>query len=245
MWAIIRLVVVLPLVPVTATTGIRGVIVVGRGPARRRATRAAAALTASSTSPAGSASSTSATALPTSRRAVHATGRRPRPGAGRWSVGPGPPAARSRLVRHRPHQPGQGPGGEPLAEPGSGAPGRAFLSPMRRANRWAFSVDSEPSALMSRSASPRPGGSTGSGLRGSAARRGEVTGERYRRSRRPGWRCGRAVAGQGGGEPATVSVPPTVARPPPGGGPGRPGRSGPRPGRTVPPALAERGGAPS
>ena len=39
MWAIIRLVVVLPLVPVTATTGIRGVIVCGRVASGAAATR--------------------------------------------------------------------------------------------------------------------------------------------------------------------------------------------------------------
>ena len=66
MWAIIRLVVVLPLVPVTATTGILGVIVVGAAPFGLSATRLAARLTASSTSAPGSSSSTSPTARPIS-----------------------------------------------------------------------------------------------------------------------------------------------------------------------------------
>src|SRR6478672_5322956 len=63
-WAIIRLVVVLPLVPVTATTGILGVIVVGRVPRSAVRTSSAAALTADSTSGVGSASRALATALP-------------------------------------------------------------------------------------------------------------------------------------------------------------------------------------
>ena len=66
MWAIIRLVVVLPLVPVTATTGISGVIVWGTGPSGEAATRSAARLTASSTSAPGTASRTAATARPIS-----------------------------------------------------------------------------------------------------------------------------------------------------------------------------------
>ena len=50
MWATIRLVVVLPFVPVTATTGMAGVMVVGRLPGSAAATSLAAALTAASTS---------------------------------------------------------------------------------------------------------------------------------------------------------------------------------------------------
>ncbi len=65
-WAIIRLVVVFPLVPVTAMTGILGTIVVGAAPSGLSATRLAARPTASSTSAAGSSSSTSATARPIS-----------------------------------------------------------------------------------------------------------------------------------------------------------------------------------
>ncbi len=42
MWAIIRLVVVLPLVPVTATTGILGTIVCGASPSSEATTRSAA-----------------------------------------------------------------------------------------------------------------------------------------------------------------------------------------------------------
>ena len=64
MCAIIRDVVVLPLVPVTATTGTFGVIVCGLAPGSAVRTCSAAALTCSSTSPRGSASSTSATARP-------------------------------------------------------------------------------------------------------------------------------------------------------------------------------------
>ena len=64
MWAIIREVVVLPLVPVTATTGTRGRNVVGAGPGSASRTAAAAWLTRSSRSGLGSASSTSATAWP-------------------------------------------------------------------------------------------------------------------------------------------------------------------------------------
>ena len=67
MWAIIRLVVVLPLVPVTATTGICGVIVWGASPSSPAVTRSAAWPTASSTSSPGTASSTSATARPIAR----------------------------------------------------------------------------------------------------------------------------------------------------------------------------------
>src|SRR3954451_2317567 len=62
--AIIRLVVVLPLVPVTATTGISGTIVCGASPAGAAATPAAACPTAPSTSSTGTASSTAATARP-------------------------------------------------------------------------------------------------------------------------------------------------------------------------------------
>ncbi len=72
MWAIIREVVVLPLVPVTATIGMRGRIVVGAGPRSLARTIAAASTTISSrsvllspTAPtAATPSSTSATARP-------------------------------------------------------------------------------------------------------------------------------------------------------------------------------------
>ncbi len=66
MCAIIRLVVVLPLVPVTATTGICGAIVVGDEPSGAAATRSAAWPTASATSSPGTASRTAATARPIS-----------------------------------------------------------------------------------------------------------------------------------------------------------------------------------
>ena len=64
MCATIREVVVLPLVPVTATTGTRGRSVVGPGPGSEARTDSAAWLTSSSRSGLSSASSTSATARP-------------------------------------------------------------------------------------------------------------------------------------------------------------------------------------
>ena len=69
MWATIRDVVVLPLVPVTATIGTRGFSVVGAGPSSDSRTSAAARETSSSTSSAASPgaarpSSTEATARP-------------------------------------------------------------------------------------------------------------------------------------------------------------------------------------
>ena len=61
MWAIIRLVVVLPFVPVTAITGTRSVNVAGRSPSGAADTRAAARATASSGEVSGRASRTPAT----------------------------------------------------------------------------------------------------------------------------------------------------------------------------------------
>ena len=67
MWAIMRAVVVFPLVPVTAMTGTFGLIVVGWSPRSAVRTTAAASLTRWSTSSLGSASSTAATASPKAR----------------------------------------------------------------------------------------------------------------------------------------------------------------------------------
>ena len=120
MWAIIRLVVVLPLVPVTATTGTRGVIVRGRrarlGGGHPRGGRADSVVE----SPPGTASSTSATARPISwarsrRRHGKAT-----------TIWCGSLVGRTRTAsRAVPHSwatartsRADGPGREPLPEPG-------------------------------------------------------------------------------------------------------------------------------
>ena len=104
MWAIIREVVVLPLVPVTATTGTRGVIVCGAAPGSAAATRSAAAPTAASMSAPGHG------VEHVGHRATHLlgarpgapTGRRPRSGAGRWSGAPERRAATYRTPRRSP-----------------------------------------------------------------------------------------------------------------------------------------------
>ena len=67
MCAIIREVVVLPLVPVTATTGTRGLIVVGAGPRSTDCTFRAAASTSVATSTVPRPSITDATASPSAR----------------------------------------------------------------------------------------------------------------------------------------------------------------------------------
>ena len=67
MCAIIREVVVLPLVPVTATTGTRGLIVVGDGPRSTEETRRAASSTRVATSAVPRPSITEATASPRAR----------------------------------------------------------------------------------------------------------------------------------------------------------------------------------
>ena len=136
MCAIIREVVVLPLVPVTATTGTRGVIVVGAGPARTRRTRAAASLTtASSRRAPGSASSTSATAAPSAcARSRWRHGKATTSWCGSL-VGPRP--ARRAGSCPTPVAIARAPAG-PTArsanrcrKPGVGRPGRALRSPIR------------------------------------------------------------------------------------------------------------------
>ena len=67
MCAIIREVVVLPLVPVTATTGTRGRMVVGPGPRSTVGTRRAASSTSVPTSVVPRPSITEATASPSAR----------------------------------------------------------------------------------------------------------------------------------------------------------------------------------
>ncbi len=131
MWAIIREVVVLPLVPVTATTGTRGVIVVGAAPGSAAATRAAASLTTVSTSPPGTASSTSATAV-----AITCARVRCRHGKATtiwcWSL-VGRTRTASRVAPDsfgdRPDQPAHRAQREPLPEPGVGLPGTGVAQP--------------------------------------------------------------------------------------------------------------------
>ena len=153
MWPIIREVVVLPLVPVTAMTGIRGLSVVGRSPASAAATRSAAALTAVVDVAAGSASSTVGDGLGPApgRGRGGATGRRRRPGAGRGRPHPhGEPracptsAAICRTSRATARAANR------CRKPDSAAPGRALRSPIRRANRAAVSSGAARSALRSR-----------------------------------------------------------------------------------------------
>ena len=138
MCATIRDVVVLPLVPVTATTGIFGVIVVGSGPGSAPATRSAAALTAASMSAPGTASSTSPTARPissarvrcfhgkatTSRCAslVERTRTASRDVPDSWAT------ARTRRATAR--------SANRCRNPEPGAPGRAFFSPCGRRSGW-------------------------------------------------------------------------------------------------------------
>ena len=131
MCAIIRDVVVLPLVPVTATTGIFGVIVCGAAPGSAAATRAAAAPTTVSTSPAGD-----GVEHLRDRRTHHL---RPRavPPRERHDdlvlVAGGPHAygepGRARLGRDRPDQPAHRAQREPLPEPGVGLPGAGVAEP--------------------------------------------------------------------------------------------------------------------
>ena len=152
MWATIRDVVVFPLVPVTATTGTCGVIVVGAGPSSLAATCSAAALTAVSRSAPGTASSTAATARPISWARVRCchgkattiwcrslvertrTARRDVPDS--WATArTSRPTARS-AKRWR--------------NPLSVAPGRACFRPIRRANRTAVSSEAMDRPPMSR-----------------------------------------------------------------------------------------------
>jgi hypothetical protein len=152
MCAIIRDVVVLPLVPVTATTGILGVMVCGAAPGSAAATRAAAAPTTASTSPPGTASSTSATAVPITCARV-----RCRHGKATtiwcWSL-----VGRTRTAsRVAPDSVAIARTSRPTARsanrcrnPVSGLPGRALRSPMRCANRFAVSSGTAASPPMSR-----------------------------------------------------------------------------------------------
>ncbi len=152
MWAIIRLVVVLPLVPVTAMTGIFGTIVVGPAPFSASATCLAALSTISSTSVAGSSSSTSATARPSAWARS-----RCRQGYATTSV------CASLVVRTRTASRlvpdscaiartsrASARAANRCRNPVPGSPGRAFLSPIRFANRFALSVGTSASPLMSR-----------------------------------------------------------------------------------------------
>ncbi len=151
-WAISREVVVFPLVPVTATTGTRGVIVCGVGPGAGRGTRSAASLTACSTSAPGRASSTSATARPITwarSRCTHGNAT-----TIWWGSFVGRTRTASRVV----------PDSEATARtsratartanrcrnPDSAAPGRAFFSPIRLANRAAVSSEAAARVPMSR-----------------------------------------------------------------------------------------------
>ena len=147
MWAIIRLVVVLPLVPVTATTGIFGVMVVGRSPLSAARTSSAAALTADSTSGVGSASSACATASPSARA-------RPRLRHGKATTSTsGSEVGRTRTARRRvPASFAMARTSRSTArranrcrKPDPAAPGRVVRSPMRRANR---STVSSPASVM-------------------------------------------------------------------------------------------------
>ena len=151
MWAIIRDVVVLPLVPVTAMTGIFGVMVLGAAPGSDPATFNAAAPTAPSMSALGKESSTSATARPMAwprsrRRHGKAT-------TSWWGSLVGRTRTASRDV----------PDSAAIARtsrataraakrwrnPVSEAPGRAFRRPIRRANRTAVSSGTAARPLMS------------------------------------------------------------------------------------------------
>ena len=128
MWPIIRDVVVLPLVPVTAMTGTAGRTVVGRGPSSTRRTSAARSLTSASMSSVGSASSTRCDRLAERLRAdpVAARGRPPRPGARPTSVERGrradayPPRRRPAGPAGRPPGPRTAAGSPIPASPGAG-----------------------------------------------------------------------------------------------------------------------------
>ena len=137
MWATIRDVVVLPLVPVTATTGIRGVIVVGRAPGSAAATSAAAALTAASTSGVGQGVQSVRDGLTQRSRPTAVA---PREGD-HEDVGVGGGAYAHRepagagLAGDGPHQALDRAEGEALPEARTGRTGRVVRSPMRRARR--------------------------------------------------------------------------------------------------------------
>ena len=152
MWAIIRLVVVLPLVPVTATTGIRGVIVVGPSPFGASATRLAARPTASSTSAAGSSSSTAATARPISWarsrcRQGYATTSWCGSLVGRTRTASRlvPDSCATDLTSRETAR-----AANRCRNPLPGSPGRELRSPILAANRVAFSVGTSASPEMSR-----------------------------------------------------------------------------------------------
>ena len=145
--AIIRLVVVLPLVPVTANTGMAGVMVPGRSPRGAAATSAAAALTASSTSGVGRASSAWATASPSARarsRLRHGKATMTTSGSGvgrtrtaRRRVPASPAMARTRRSTAR--------RANRCRKPDPGAPGLVVRRPMRRAK---LSTASSPASVI-------------------------------------------------------------------------------------------------
>ena len=151
MWAIIREVVVLPLVPVTATTGTRGLIVVGLLPGSTAAARAAASPTTPSMSLLGSASRTSATASPSATpeprcRQGNATTSwcgslvdRTRTASLVVPVSRAIALTRRAVAR----------AANRCRNPVSGAPGRAFFNPIREANLSARSSGTAARALMS------------------------------------------------------------------------------------------------
>ena len=127
-------------------------IVCGAAPASGAATRSAAALTASSTSPPGSASRTAATARPISWARS-----RCRHGIGHHELvrvaGRADPHRQPRvpgLVRDARTSRATARAANRCRNPESGSPGRAFLSPIRVANRDAFSSARRDSPLMSR-----------------------------------------------------------------------------------------------
>ena len=152
MWAIIRLVVVFPLVPVTAMTGTLGVIVVGRAPGAAEATCSAASLTAPSTSGVGRASSAWATARPRASA-------RPRCRHGKATTSwLGSEVGRTRTAnREVPDSLAMARTSLSTArmanrcrKPLPGAPGRVVRSPMRRARRSTVSSEAAAMVPMSR-----------------------------------------------------------------------------------------------
>ena len=125
MWAIIRLVVVLPLVPVTATTGIVGTIVCGPSPCGEATTRSAAWLTASSTTSPGSGVEHGRHRPAHLLGAVAMTpriGHDDHVGVARRAHPDGEPDGAG-LARDRAHQAGDRSQGEPLPEAGVGLTG--------------------------------------------------------------------------------------------------------------------------
>ena len=158
MWAIIREVVVLPLVPVTATTGTFGVSVRGGSPGSLAATCSAAWPTASSISadvldtPSCTASSASATDRPITWARV-----RCRHGKA-TTIWCGSDVGRTRTAsRDVPASCAMARTSRPTARtanrcrnPVSGLPGRALVSPIRLANRTARSSETALSPPMSR-----------------------------------------------------------------------------------------------